>query len=71
MKSEELKRTIIEGGVDEKLSSLLAVSDPASERARCAAAVDSYVSLYGDGDVHLFSVGGRSEISGNHTDPRS
>ena len=37
-------------------------------RARYSAAADSFLGLFGDGDVSLFSVGGRSEISGNHTD---
>lgn len=68
MNSESLKKTILDGGVDGKLTDLLAVSDPASERERYACAADSFVSLYGEGDLHLFSVGGRSEISGNHTD---
>ena len=68
MNAETLKKTILSGGADDKFSSLLAVSDPAAERSRYAAAVDSYAALYGEGDLHLFSVGGRSEISGNHTD---
>lgn len=35
---------------------------------RIADAVEKFVSLYGDGDVSVFSVPGRSEICGNHTD---
>ncbi len=47
--------------------------DLAAISARYAAAIDSFDALYGstlqDGDtVRLFSVPGRSEISGNHTD---
>lgn len=39
------------------------------ERARYRSAVEGFCRLYGeDRDIHLFSVGGRSEISGNHTD---
>ena len=36
--------------------------------ARYEAAIHAFVSLYGDGEISLFSAPGRSEIGGNHTD---
>ena len=70
MKTLELKNTILAGGIDDTLTNGLSVN-PANvpaQRERYAKAVDEFEKLYGDGDISLFSVGGRSEISGNHTD---
>ena len=71
MKTCDIKAKISDGLLDSTLTSLCCVS-PAkieSERARYCAAADAFNSIYGDVDgVRLFSVGGRSEISGNHTD---
>lgn len=70
MTISELKKKILDGGIDETLVNGLSV--PAdkipTQRERYAKATDEFVALYGDGDVSLYSVGGRSEISGNHTD---
>lgn len=38
------------------------------QRTRYIEAVERFVELYGEADISLFSVPGRSEISGNHTD---
>ncbi len=67
MKASELKKLIQDGGLD-KYSNLYA--DTKAQAERFAAALDSYVELYGDecDEVGIFSVPGRSEISGNHTD---
>ena len=67
MKASELKKLIQDGGLD-KYSNLYA--DTKAQADRFAAALDSYIELYGDDDeeVGIFSVPGRSEISGNHTD---
>ncbi|MBQ5356005.1 MAG: galactokinase [Clostridia bacterium] len=65
-----LKNTILSGGIDSALTEGLSVpaeSVPA-QRERYASAADAFLAKYGDGDVSLYSVGGRSEISGNHTD---
>ena len=66
----ELKNKILAGGIDAALTDGLSV--PADkipgQRERYAKAADEFEKLYGDGDVSLYSVGGRSEISGNHTD---
>ncbi len=66
----ELKHCLRAGDIDNILHDGLAVSEeglPAA-RTRLETAADTFVSLYGDGDISLYSVGGRSEISGNHTD---
>ena len=66
----ELKQTILSGGIDAVLTEALSVSPEAvsAQRTRYADAADAFLAKYGDGDVSLYSVGGRSEISGNHTD---
>ncbi len=70
MRTQELKNHVLSGGIDEILAVDCAVaeSDIEKKRNRIAEAIDSFVSLYGDREAAVFSVGGRSEISGNHTD---
>ena len=67
MKASELKQLINDGAL-EKYSNLYA--DTNAQKSRFLAAIDSYIELYGDenDEVGIFSVPGRSEISGNHTD---
>ena len=66
MKAYELKRALAEGAL-EKYSALY--SDVKQESERFCSAIDSFVKKYGDGrDIFVFSVPGRSEIIGNHTD---
>ena len=70
MTANEIRKQIAEGGIDNTLTEGLSV--PADklplQRERYIAAVEQFEALYGDGDISLYSVGGRSEISGNHTD---
>ena len=70
MNAVELKAKIAAGGIDEVLTEGLSVpcAKVEGQRARYSKAVDEFTALYGDGDITLYSVGGRSEISGNHTD---
>ncbi|MBP3368774.1 MAG: galactokinase [Clostridia bacterium] len=70
MTKTELKAKILAGGIDHTLVDGLSVPEARipAERERYARAVDEFDSIYGDGEISLFSVGGRSEISGNHTD---
>lgn len=42
--------------------------DTAAARERYIAAVESYKSIYDEGDVTLYSAPGRTEVGGNHTD---
>ncbi len=66
MKALELRKLINEGAL-EKYSALY--SDVAAQKHRFIAAIDAFCSKYGtDREVEIFSVSGRSEIIGNHTD---
>ena len=65
MKATQLIKEINEGKYNERLEALYGGRD---ERKRYILAIENYISLYGDGDVSVYSVAGRSEISGNHTD---
>jgi len=74
MKTSELKKHISSGGLDAIISSLYENSTPeaiSAGRTRYIDAVTEFERLYdpnGERDVSLFSVPGRSEIMGNHTD---
>lgn len=52
---------------NESILSVLYGADE-SARARILKAVEEFTSLYGEKDYSVFTVSGRSEISGNHTD---
>ena len=66
MKASELKKLLAEGAL-EKYADLYA--DTKFQAQRFINAIDSFTSIYGDEkDICIFSVPGRSEISGNHTD---
>lgn len=69
MNSADLKKLICEGKLDEKLTLIYGEANLASRKERLLGAIDSYVALYGDSEnLGLYSVPGRSELSGNHTD---
>lgn len=66
MKANELKSLLANGALN-AYTALYA--DPIAQAKRMTDAIDSFTALYGeDRDISLFSVPGRSEISGNHTD---
>ena len=66
MRATELKRMIAEGAL-EKYSALYV--DVEAQKARFIAAIDAFCDRYGqERDIAVFSVSGRSEIMGNHTD---
>ena len=74
MTVQELKAAVTGGRYDSAFTALYGKdTDLAPVRARYAAAIGRFEEIYGaslaaDADVRLFSVPGRSEISGNHTD---
>lgn len=69
MKLNEVKASIIGGSADGTLTALYGEGRLEAARERYLAAIDSFESLYGgDREVGIFSVAGRSELSGNHTD---
>ena len=65
MNATKLKKLILDGALS-KYSELY--SDTKAQSERFALAIDRFVSMYGDREVEIFSVPGRSEVSGNHTD---
>ncbi len=68
MNALNLKNAIMNGKFDDVLEKIYPTKVEVRKERLCKA-VDSFVELYGDcEDIMLFSVPGRSEISGNHTD---
>ena len=69
MKTTELKAAILGGQFDQRFTYIYGEAALEAQKARYAAAVDEFAKLYGtDRDAALYSVAGRSELSGNHTD---
>ena len=69
MKITDIKNTINNGGLDGIFSDLYGAEKVAHARSRYESAIGEFEKLYGaDRDAFLFSVSGRSELSGNHTD---
>ena len=69
MNTVELKVAILGGKFDERFTYIYGESALSAQKARYAAAVDAFAAIYGtDREASLYSVAGRSELSGNHTD---
>ncbi len=69
MNTTQLRSAILEGKFDERFAYIYGEGAVEAQKARYAAAVDGFAALYGtDRDAALYSVAGRSELSGNHTD---
>ena len=68
MNTKTAKTRILAGEFDAALSRLYGDARVPAQRIRYANAVASFEQLYGDRDVAFFSVPGRTEIIGNHTD---
>ena len=69
MKTNELIRAINEGEADEMLLALYGAEDISAQKNRYIKAIESFAQLYGsDREVSAYSVAGRTEIAGNHTD---
>ena len=69
MKINEVISSIKNGRLDASLISLYGEAKLESAKERYLSAINEFESIYGsDRDISLFSVAGRSEISGNHTD---
>ena len=56
------------GKLDKKLSAIYGKENTEAQRERYAQAIYEFAYNYGDIEATIFSVPGRSEISGNHTD---
>lgn len=69
MKTSELKAALTGGKLDARLTYIYGSAALDVQKKRYFAAVESFEKLYGtDRDAALYSVAGRSELSGNHTD---
>ncbi len=69
MKINALKSALLGGEFDARLGYIYGEAAVEKQKERYAAAIDSFAALYGeDREVALYSVAGRSELSGNHTD---
>ncbi len=69
MTSLELKKKLAENGFEEIFTVLYGKENLSKANERYARAIDEFETEFGAGrELELFSVAGRSEISGNHTD---
>ena len=69
MNTSQMKQYIAEGGINVTLTHIYGEAAVEMQKARYCAAIDEFASIYGaDRDITLYSVAGRSELSGNHTD---
>ena len=69
MNTQALIAALKAGTHDAALTALYGADMLDTQRTRYIAAVEGFCDTYGDGeDVSVFTVAGRSEISGNHTD---
>lgn len=69
MNIKELIKAINEGELDSRFEKLYGKENVTAQRERYIEAANEFGSIFGsDREVSVFSVPGRSEISGNHTD---
>ena len=69
MNSKNMIANISSGALDSRLVSLYGADALEIQKTRYVSALKKFESLYGtERDVSIFSVSGRSELSGNHTD---
>ena len=69
MKIADLKAAVLGGAFDQRFAYIYGEAAVQAQKMRYAAAIDSFADIYGtDRDAALYSVAGRSELSGNHTD---
>ena len=69
MNTSQLKAHIANGGIDAVLTHIYGAQALDAQKARYSKAIDEFAAIYGsDREIGLYSVAGRSELSGNHTD---
>ncbi len=69
MKHNSLIQSIADGELDSIFTVLYGERNIPCQKQRYIAAINEFVSLYGEEhELEIFSVSGRSELSGNHTD---
>ena len=67
MRTEELKEKLNGQQLDQAMEEIYP-GKVAGKKSRLLAALDKFEELYGDQEVMVISVPGRSEVIGNHTD---
>ncbi len=68
MQVSEFLKKLQNGNFDNIISRLYPQGDVSKKRSRIIKLANDFYALYGEKDVTLFSVPGRTELSGNHTD---
>ena len=68
MQVSQLIQAVNDGKFDKSIIALYPEKDILNRRERITTLAENFMSLYGDLEVTLFSVPGRTELSGNHTD---
>ncbi len=68
MNTSMTKSSIMSGELDKTLTYIYGENALSYQKERYIKAIDGFEKLYGECDISLFSVAGRSELSGNHTD---
>lgn len=68
MTGNDLKKYLLNGRLDDRLSKVYGKNFLMAQRNRYIKALDSFDNSFGDGEVQILSVPGRSEVGGNHTD---
>ncbi len=69
MNTKELIKAFESGAADGIMTELYGEAALPAQKARYIAAIEKFAELYGeDREVNAYSVAGRTEISGNHTD---
>ena len=68
MKTKALISFIQNKGADEALARIYGEENVDAQRKRYLDAVNEFYNIYGECEASIFSVPGRSELSGNHTD---
>ena len=64
-----MKKYIADGGINATLAHVYGDAAVEAQKARYSKAIDEFAAIYGaDRQITLYSVAGRSELSGNHTD---
>ena len=69
MQEAEIRKMLNEDGLSARFAEIYVDEHHAGkQKARYSIALERFVSIYGNGDIRIFSAPGRSELAGNHTD---
>ena len=69
MNTQQMKSHINGGALDERFAHIYGEAAVSFQRERYIKAIDEFAAIYGaEREIGLYTVAGRSELSGNHTD---